>query len=105
MVLVRRFCQGKSRIRVARKQGGHGDSQTTIRANVLQWKRFFSITRDQTTRVRAPLLVFMGQDMSHPAEISRQICRLCPSAELVPIWRNAGPHALEGAKFKVEADP
>ncbi|CAB9511771.1 alpha beta family hydrolase [Seminavis robusta] len=62
----------------------------------------FSITRDQATRIATPLLVFMGRDKSHPAETSRQICRLCQSAELVAIWRNAGPGALEKAEARIE---
>ena len=72
-------------------------------------KFVFSITSDQATRVTHPLLVFMGRDQSHPAETSRQICRLCPNAELVPIWRNAGPEAMANAMTKIDeflfADP
>ena len=63
----------------------------------------FSVTRDQATRIRTPLLVFMGRDKNHPAETAREICRLCPNAELQTEWRDAGPGPLANAAGKIDA--
>lgn len=62
----------------------------------------FTITRDQATRVRNDILCFMGRDISHPQEVAREICRLCPSAELVPVWRDAGSGPLAEAESKID---
>ena len=61
----------------------------------------FSITRDQATRIRTPLLVFKGIDKSHPGEVAREIARLCPNAELIPVWRDAGEDKLIEAATKI----
>lgn len=61
----------------------------------------FSVTRQDVARVSHPLLVFMGKDISHPSETAREISRIAPQAELVPVWRDAGPDKLREAKEKI----
>jgi pimeloyl-ACP methyl ester carboxylesterase len=62
----------------------------------------FSITRDQAKLIQTPLLVLMGNNISHPAETSREICQLCPSAELITEWRDVGPEKLVHAAQTME---
>ena len=63
----------------------------------------FSISRQEATRIRNPLLVFQGRDMNHPAETAREICRLCPNAELIEEWRDVGVGPLQQAAAKIDA--
>jgi len=62
----------------------------------------FSISKDEATKIQTPLLVFMGRDKNHPAETARQICRLCPNAELVETWRDAGDGPLAEAANRID---
>ncbi|KAL1512243.1 hypothetical protein AB1Y20_005505 [Prymnesium parvum] len=62
----------------------------------------FSVTREEVKQVQAPLLVLMGCDIYHPSEISREISRLAPHAELIEEWRNSGPSAVEAATKRIE---
>jgi pimeloyl-ACP methyl ester carboxylesterase len=63
----------------------------------------FSVTRQEAARIQHPLLVFMGKDIFHPSETSRQIARIAPRTELVQVWRDAGPEKLAEAARKIEA--
>ena len=45
----------------------------------------------------------MGKDIFHPSETSREVARICPNAELVEKWRDAGPEVLEKASTKIES--
>lgn len=92
------------------ESGEYADTETMATLENLHERMFksgrefvFSIGRYQATRIRTPLMVFMGRDMSHPQEVAREICRLCPTAELVPIWRNAGEEKLQEAASKIDS--
>jgi pimeloyl-ACP methyl ester carboxylesterase len=64
----------------------------------------YSISRHDASQItHTNLLVLMGRDMSHPSQISRDICELVPYAELVEEWRDAGPKVLAQAAAKIEA--
>eukprot|EP00930_Biecheleria_cincta_P087306 TRINITY_DN7654_c0_g2_i2.p1 TRINITY_DN7654_c0_g2~~TRINITY_DN7654_c0_g2_i2.p1 ORF type:complete len:293 (-),score=34.05 TRINITY_DN7654_c0_g2_i2:1262-2140(-) len=63
----------------------------------------FSITREELQCIKVPLLVLMGVDIYHPAEIAREIVRLAPQAELVEQWRDAGQDTLAAAIAKVQS--
>jgi pimeloyl-ACP methyl ester carboxylesterase len=62
----------------------------------------FSITRQDAAKIRHPLLIFMGKDIFHPSEISREIARITPNSELVEVWRDAGQEKLYDAAEKIE---
>jgi len=47
----------------------------------------FSVSRDFVRSTRTPLLVLAGNDVHHPAEISRELAELAPHAELIEEWR------------------
>ena len=48
----------------------------------------FNVDRDFIRVCPTPLLVLMGNDLYHPAEISREIVDLAPKAELVERWKD-----------------
>eukprot|EP00416_Gambierdiscus_australes_P044871 CAMPEP_0171099566 /NCGR_PEP_ID=MMETSP0766_2-20121228/51952_1 /TAXON_ID=439317 /ORGANISM="Gambierdiscus australes, Strain CAWD 149" /LENGTH=266 /DNA_ID=CAMNT_0011559221 /DNA_START=19 /DNA_END=819 /DNA_ORIENTATION=+ len=62
----------------------------------------FSITRTELQAVTCPLLVFMGRDMYHPSEVSREIARIAPRCELIEEWRDAGLGPLQAAAAKIK---
>ena len=47
----------------------------------------FSVTRDFVRSCTTPMLVLMGDDLYHPAPISREIAALAPKTELVENWK------------------
>jgi pimeloyl-ACP methyl ester carboxylesterase len=47
----------------------------------------FSVTRDFVRSCTKPLLVLAGDDLYHPAPISREIASLAPKADLVERWK------------------
>jgi pimeloyl-ACP methyl ester carboxylesterase len=47
----------------------------------------FSISRDAARKIRAPVLVLLGNDPHHPNQTSREIAELLPHAELVERWK------------------
>lgn len=61
----------------------------------------FSVTRQDIAKVSHPLVVLTGRDIFHPSETAREISKIAPQAELVPVWRNAGPEKLQEAKEKI----
>jgi pimeloyl-ACP methyl ester carboxylesterase len=64
----------------------------------------YSISRHDASQItNTKLLVLMGWDISHPSQISRDICALVPHAELVEEWRDAGPEVLAQVAAKIEA--
>jgi pimeloyl-ACP methyl ester carboxylesterase len=62
----------------------------------------FSITRQEAAKIQHPLLIFMGKDINHPSETSREISRLAPNTELVEVWRDAGSEKLVEADLKIK---
>ncbi|KAG7348070.1 alpha/beta family hydrolase [Nitzschia inconspicua] len=68
----------------------------------LQHDFVFSVTRQDVAKLSHPMLVFMGNDIFHPSETSREIARIAPNAELVQLWRDEGREKLQKAKEKIE---
>jgi pimeloyl-ACP methyl ester carboxylesterase len=69
----------------------HSETSTTDFAEVRE-RRYggdfaFSVTREEVSAIRAPLLVLLGNDAAHPSETSREIAALAPHAELVERWK------------------
>jgi pimeloyl-ACP methyl ester carboxylesterase len=58
-----------------------------LKANLYGGDFVFSVTRDDVRQCPVPLLVLRGNDVYHPAEISEEIARLAPRAELVRSWK------------------
>jgi pimeloyl-ACP methyl ester carboxylesterase len=57
------------------------------RANFYGGDFVFNVSRDDVGRCPVPLLVLRGNDVYHPREISEEIVRLAPRAELVESWK------------------
>jgi pimeloyl-ACP methyl ester carboxylesterase len=47
----------------------------------------FSVAREAVRHCPVPLLVLRGNDVYHPSEISEEIARIAPQAELVSNWK------------------
>ena len=47
----------------------------------------YSVTRDFVKQCPTPLLVLMGDDVYHPASISREVVELAPHARLIEDWK------------------
>ncbi len=47
----------------------------------------FSVSRDFVRKMPTPLLVLAGNDVHHPAEISRELAALAPRVQLIEDWR------------------
>ena len=63
----------------------------------------FSTTREEIQAIQAPLLVLMGMDIFHPSEISREITRFAPNAELIEHWRDVGQASLRAASERIHS--
>jgi pimeloyl-ACP methyl ester carboxylesterase len=50
----------------------------------------FSVTRDFVRSCIKPLIVLAGDDLYHPAPISREIASLAPNVEMVETWKTPG---------------
>lgn len=61
----------------------------------------FAVTRDFVRSCTTPLLILAGDDLYHPAPISREIAALAPNARMVEQWKT--PPALEAAVARVRA--
>jgi len=61
----------------------------------------FSVTEDDVSKIKHPLLVFMGKDKSHPSQTSRDIATLSENAELVEHWRD-GEDDPKNVQLKIE---
>jgi len=59
----------------------------------------FGVTRDFVRSCTTPLLVLAGDDLYHPAPISREIATLAPKAELVEHWKT--PDTVNAAVARV----
>jgi pimeloyl-ACP methyl ester carboxylesterase len=54
----------------------------------------FNVDRDFVRKCTTPLLVLAGNDLYHPAPVSREIADLAPNAEILTEWKTpdeAGP--------------
>ncbi len=61
----------------------------------------FSVSRDFARGVATPLLVLLGNDLYHPAVISRELVALARNAELIERWKE--PEHRDAAKARVLA--
>ncbi len=75
------------------------DALTSFRERMYGSDFVFSVTRDFVRRCTHPLLVLAGDDLYHPAPISREIAALAPKAELVQSWKT--PDAIPAAVTRV----
>jgi pimeloyl-ACP methyl ester carboxylesterase len=60
----------------------------------------FGVTRDFVRSCTTPLLVLAGDDLYHPAPISREIATLAPKAELVEHWKTQDTVAAAVARVR-----
>jgi pimeloyl-ACP methyl ester carboxylesterase len=58
-----------------------------FKTNLYGGEFVFSVSRAEVQKAVVPLLVLRGNDVYHPAEISEEIARLSPCAELVSSWK------------------
>ncbi len=68
----------------------------------------FSVTRDFVARCAHPMLIMPGDDREHPAEVSAELARLAPHAEVVAPWKGPAHHepAMEAVRaFLVRHTP
>lgn len=61
----------------------------------------FTVERDFVSGCRTPMLVLAGDDLYHPAPISREIAALAPHAEMIDRWKT--PDAVEAAVARTRA--
>ena len=59
----------------------------------------FSVTREFVKSCRIPMLVLCGNDDYHPTEISTEIARLAPNAQIIMNWRT--PDVVRDAVARV----
>jgi hypothetical protein len=59
----------------------------------------FGVTRDFVRSCTTPLLILAGDDLYHPAPISREIASLAPKSELVEHWKT--PDTVTAAVARV----
>jgi pimeloyl-ACP methyl ester carboxylesterase len=77
-----------------------------LKANLYGGDFVFSVSRDQVRHCPVPLLVLRGNDVYHPAEISEEIARIAPRAELVSRWKEGDdlPRAVARVRAFFEAN-
>jgi pimeloyl-ACP methyl ester carboxylesterase len=78
-----------------------------FRAHMYDGDFVFNVTRDFVHSCRTPLLVLAGDDLYHPAPISREIAALAPNAELIMKWKtpDATPAAVARVRAFLKAHP
>ena len=70
-----------------------------FRENMYAGDFVFGVTRDFVRSCTTPLLVLAGDDLYHPAPISREIAALAPRAEMLESWKT--PAAVPAAIVRV----
>ncbi len=71
---------------------------TAFRETMYGGDFMFSVGRDFAAGVATPLLVLLGNDLYHPASISRQLVELAHKAELIEHWKEAEHQPAAKAK-------
>ena len=61
----------------------------------------FNVSREFVRSCETPMLILAGDDLYHPAAISREIADLAPDAERIEHWKDA--EALEAAVARVRS--
>ena len=75
------------------------DAWSTLRENMYGGDFTFNVTRDFVHAVNTPLLVLKGNDLYHPAAISKEVVLLAANAELVEDWKDG--NAVPAARRRV----
>ena len=72
----------------------------SFRENMYGADFVFCVSRDFVRGCQTPLMLLAGDDVYHPAPISREIAELAPNLEYVPEWKSAdaAPLAVERAR-------
>ena len=73
----------------------------TFRENLYGGDFLFNVSRDFVRTVTTPLLVLKGDDLYHPAAVSRQVVDLAANAELIEDWKTG--EAVDAARREVVA--
>ncbi len=85
-------------LRVSRTSVTDADWKS-FRSNMYDGDFLFNVDRAFVRGCATPLLVLMGNDLYHPAEISREIASLSAHAELVEVWQT--PEVVDETKARV----
>lgn len=72
-----------------------------FRDNMFSGDFVFSVTRDFVRSCLTPMLILAGNDPFHPTEVSLELARLAPNAELIMEWKT--PDVVGGAVERVRA--
>ena len=72
-----------------------------FRENLYGGDFLFNVSRDFVRTVTTPLLVLKGDDLYHPAAVSRQVVDLAANAELIEDWKTG--EAVDAARREVVA--
>lgn len=73
---------------------------TSFRESMYGGDFVFAVTRDFVRSCATPLMVLAGDDLYHPAPISREIAELAPNLEFVPVWKT--PEAAAEAVNRIK---
>jgi pimeloyl-ACP methyl ester carboxylesterase len=79
-----------------------------FRSNLYDGDFLFNVDRGFVRFCRTPLLVLTGDDLLHPASISRDVAELAPNAELIDSWKteeDAVAAQVRVAAFLARHDP
>jgi len=74
---------------------------TAFRGNMFSGDFVFSVTRDFVRACLTPMLILAGSDPFHPTEVSLELARLAPNAELIMEWKT--PEVVRAAVERVRA--
>jgi pimeloyl-ACP methyl ester carboxylesterase len=74
---------------------------TAFRNNMFSGDFVFSVTRDFVRSCLTPMLILAGNDPFHPTEVSLELARLAPNAELIMEWKT--PDVVSAAVERVRA--
>ncbi len=72
-----------------------------FRANMFSGDFVFSVTREFVRSCLTPMLILAGSDPFHPTEVSLELARLAPNAELIMEWKT--PQTVRAAVERVRA--
>ena len=74
---------------------------SAFRANMFSGDFVFAVTRDFVRSCLTPMLILAGNDPFHPTEVSLELARLAPNAELIMEWKT--PETVGPAVRRVRA--
>ncbi len=78
----------------------HPEALAGLKQNLYGGEFAFSASRDDVRKTPVPLLVLRGYVLYHPSEVSEEIARLAPLAELVPSWKEGDDRARAVERVK-----